>query len=105
MTIIEWLSEDKPMTILIGIGGAAALAATDWRGHWRFAQHVFVGAVASASATPAIYPILAKVLNVLPLDQTAQQSASAFIVGAFSIYLFEFAVQFWKAKTGKSDKE
>jgi hypothetical protein len=87
-----------------GIAGAAALAATDWRSPWRFAQHIFVGTAASAIATPVLFPIISKGLDLISVDAASQQNSAAFITGAFAIYFFELVVAFWRAKT-KEEKE
>ena len=50
MTLFEFLQQERPLAIIAGIAGAAAMAATDWRSPWRFAQHLFVGTACSAAA-------------------------------------------------------
>ncbi len=98
MTIGELLSSDRIVPALAGIAGAAAMAATDWRSPWRLAQHVFVGTAMSAVATPVFAPAISRVLGLIAVDPSAHANASAFLVGAFGIYFFEFAREFWKAK-------
>lgn len=102
MNIDIWLS-DKTMALLAGAIGAAALAATDWRSPWRFAQHIFVGTAASAIATPILFPAISKVLGMFSVDAAAQENSAAFITGAFAIYLFEYILAVWKGKA-KQDK-
>lgn len=80
------------------------MAATDWRTPWRVVQHVFVGTAASAIATPVFAPVISKVLGFFTVDPSAHQNASAFIVGAFAIYILEFSLAFWRAKTKSARK-
>lgn len=105
MTISDFLASEKPLAILSGVAGAAAMAATDWRNPWRLAQHLFVGTAASAIATPVFFPAISKILGFIAVDQSAHANASAFIVGAFAIYILEFSLAFWRAKTKKIGKE
>lgn len=97
MSILELVSTvDKQLTVLAGIGGAAAMAATDWRNHWRFLQHVFVGSFVATGATPLFSPIITKFLGLVSIDVPQNSAASAFIVGAFGIYLFEYFLAVWR---------
>ncbi len=98
MTLGELLSQDRIIPALAGMAGAAAMAATDWRSPWRLLQHVFVGTATSAVATPIFAPAISQALGFLAVDVSAQENASAFLVGAFGIYFFEFAREVWKAK-------
>lgn len=101
MNLIDLLQSDKPLTILSGLAGAAAMAATDWRSPWRLVQHIFVGTSASAIATPIFFPAISTVLGFIKVDPNLHQNSAAFIVGAFAIYLLEFSLAFWRAKTSK----
>lgn len=98
MTFLEWLHEPKPLAILAGVAGAAAMAATDWRSPLRFIQHLFVGSVTAAMATPWLYPIISQALSFARVDPAAHGSSAAFITGAVGIYVLEFVVAFWKRK-------
>ena len=102
MNIFEFVQGDKPLAVLAGMAGAAAMAATDWRTPWRVVQHIFVGTSCSAMATPVFAPTISKVLGFVAVDPEAHQNASAFIVGAFAIYFLEFALAFWRAKTKRT---
>ena len=99
MTLGELLSSERVIPVLAGIAGSAAMAATDWRSPWRLVQHVFVGTSMSAVATPVFAPSISRVLGLIAVDPSAHGNASAFLVGAFGIYFFEFAREFWKAKS------
>lgn len=103
VTLWDILQSEKPLTVLSGIAGAAAMAATDWRSPWRVVQHIFVGTAASAIATPILYPAISGILGFIAVDASAHGNAAAFIVGAFAIYFLEFALAFWRARTGKVD--
>ena len=105
MTFWEFLSAEKPLAILAGLAGAAAMAATDWRTKWRLIQHIFVGTASASVATPLMAPAISTVLGFLRVDPAAHGNASAFLVGAFSIYLFEFILAFWHAKIASKKKD
>lgn len=98
MTVFELLQSDRPWQILAGVAGAAAMAATDWRTPLRLVQHIFVGTLCSAVATPWFAPAISKVLDIFPIQESMHQDAAAFITGAFAIYLLEFILAFWRAK-------
>ena len=104
MTIIDFFQQDKPLAVLAGLAGAAAMAATDWRSPWRLVQHIFVGTSASAIATPVFAPAIGKVLGWLSVDPATHANAAAFITGAFAIYLLEYALAFWRLKIAKSNR-
>lgn len=104
MNFGDLLQHEKTIAIFAGALGAAAMAATDWRSPWRLLQHVFVGTAASAIATPVFAPAISKILGFAAVDPSAHGNASAFLVGAFAIYLFEFSLAFWRAKTRRANK-
>lgn len=101
MTIYEFLQQDKPIAVLAGLAGAAAMAATDWRSPWRLVQHIFVGTAASAIATPVFAPAIGKALGWLAVAPASHGNAAAFITGAFAIYILEYSLAFWKLKIAK----
>lgn len=103
MTLWELLQEEKPLAILSGIAGAAAMAATDWRTPWRLLQHIFVGTAASAIATPIFAPSIGAVLGWMQVAPEANSNAAAFITGAFGIYVLEYALAFWRLKIKRPD--
>lgn len=105
MTLFEFLASEKPLVVLSGIAGAAAMAATDWRTPWRLLQHIVVGTTCSAIATPVFAPAISAMLGFVAVDPSAHANASAFIVGAFAIYFLEFSLAFWRAKTKKAGDE
>jgi hypothetical protein len=105
MSLSDFLASDKPLALLSGVAGAAAMAATDWRSPLRLVQHLFVGTSASAIATPVFAPAISKILGFLAVDPAAHANASAFIVGAFAIYVLEFSLAFWRAKTRRADAD
>ena len=105
MTPFEFLQQERPLAIIAGIAGAAAMAATDWRSPWRFAQHLFVGTACSAAATPLFAPAISKLLGMIAVDPASHGYAAAFIVGAFGVYLLEYALAFWRHKIGRGDKD
>lgn len=98
MNITELLTSERAVIILAGVAGAAAMAATDWRSPWRFAQHIFVGTAAAGFATPIFFPIISTALGLARVDVSAHAGASAFITGVFAIYILEFVLAFWKHK-------
>ena len=98
MTWSEMIASDNVLVWAAGLAGAAAMAATDWRSPWRAVQHVFVGFTASLVATPALFPILSKMMNIVAVPVDSQQMSAGFMTGAFAIYLFEFFIAFWKSK-------
>lgn len=103
MTLWEFLQQPKPLAILAGIAGAAAMAVTDWRSPLRALQHLFVGTVTAAVATPWFYPVISKVLSFAQVEPAAHPSSAAFITGAFGIYVLEFALAFWRRKAGSEE--
>lgn len=98
MTPEEWLSSERAATVIAGVLGAAAMAATDWRTPWRLVQHLFVGTASSAIATPVFEPAISKTLGIIAVDPAAHENAAAFIVGAFGIYILELSLAIWRAK-------
>lgn len=105
MSLWEFIQANQPVTLLSGLLGAAAMAATDWRSPWRVLQHIFVGTSTSAMATPVFAPLISKVLGFVAVDPSAHDNASAFVVGAFGIYVLEFGLALWKSKTKQADKD
>lgn len=103
MTVWELIQQEKPLAILSGLAGAAAMAATDWRTPWRLVQHIFVGTAASAIATPIFAPSIGAVLGWMQVAPEANSNAAAFITGAFGIYVLEYALAFWRLKIKKPD--
>lgn len=103
MTFWEWVQQPKPLAVVAGIAGAAAMAVTDWHSPLRALQHLFVGTIAAAVATPWFYPIISTALSWAQVEQSAQPSSAAFITGAFGIYVLEFILAFWRRKTAKED--
>lgn len=102
MTWLEALYESgKTTAIFAGIAGAAAMAATDWRNPIRFAQHLFVGTVTAAVATPWAYPAISTLLSFLQVKDDSHEASAAFITGAFGIYALEYALATWRRKYGK----
>lgn len=104
MNILEWLQQPKQVAILAGLAGAAAMAVTDWRSPLRALQHLFVGTVTAAVATPWFYPVISRALSVAQVDPAAHPSSAAFITGAMGIYVLEFALAFWRRKAGPEDR-
>lgn len=104
MSIFEFLQQDKPLAIMAGLAGAAAMAATDWRSPWRLVQHIFVGTAASAIATPVFLPAIGKALSWLAVNPESNGNAAAFITGAFAIYVLEYALAFWRLKIASPKK-
>lgn len=98
MSLLEFLQQDKPIAVMAGLAGAAAMAATDWRSPWRLVQHIFVGTAASSIATPIFFPAIAKALGWLSVNPDSQGNAAAFITGAFAIYVLEYALAFWRLR-------
>lgn len=103
MTFWDIISSEKVWTAAAGLAGAAAMAATDWRTPWRFMQHIFVGAAASAIATPVMFPAISALLGFIKVDSGSHGNAAAFITGAFAIYLFEYCLAFWRSRTEGQD--
>jgi hypothetical protein len=93
VTWAEILNSERAITFLSGVAGAAALAITDFRGSWRLLQHVCVGTLASATATPVLFPAISKALSLIAVAPEAQEHSAAFLTGGFAIYLFEVMVQ------------
>ena len=91
-------SADTFIQVLAGVGGAAAMAVTDWRSPLRAIKHLFVGSVCSGLGTPWFAPAITKVLGIFPIPTEAQYGAASFITGAFAIYFLEFILAFWRAK-------
>ncbi|WP_127524091.1 hypothetical protein [Mesorhizobium sp. Z1-4] len=75
------------------------MAAADWSKPWRFVQHVGVGTLCAAFATPVLYPAIAAVLGWLNVDPGHQYSGASFVVGAFGIYVMELARAVFRHKT------
>lgn len=98
MTLLEFLQQEKPLAILTGVAGAAAMAMTDWRGWWRFFQHLTVGALASGFGTPALWGLIA---GWLKMPKDSDPGITYFFVGAFGIYALEVAraaIYQWRKK-------
>lgn len=96
MTVWEWLQEPKPLAVLAGLAGAAAMAVTDFRNPLRLLQHLFVGTVTAAVATPWFYPMISGALALAKVEPAAHAYSAAFITGAFGIYVLEFGLAFWR---------
>ena len=103
MTIWEWMQQPKPGLILAGVAGAAAMAVTDWHSPLRAMQHLFVGTITAAVATPWLYPLISQALSFARVDPEAHEASAAFITGAFGIYILEFVLAFWRRKAGKEE--
>lgn len=103
MTFLEWLQQPRPLAVLAGVAGAAAMAVTDWRSPLRALQHLFVGTVTAAVATPWLYPIISEALSIARVKPDAHASSAAFITGAFGIYILEFVLAFWRRRARKED--
>lgn len=103
MTFWEWIQQPRPLAVIAGLAGAAAMAVTDWHSPLRAIQHLFVGTITAAVATPWFYPFISTLLDWARVDPAAQPYSAAFITGAFGIYVLEFVLAFWRRKTGKED--
>lgn len=80
------------------------MAVTDWHNPLRALQHLFVGTVTAAVATPWFYPVISTMLTVAKVEPAAHPSSAAFITGAFGIYVLEFILAFWRRKAGKEEQ-
>lgn len=98
MNWYEYFYDGKPLQFLIGLAGAAAMAATDFRSWRRVIQHLAVGVPTAMFAAPIFAPAISKMLGIFTTDVADQKSGAIFITGAFGIYMFEFIKEFFMAK-------
>jgi hypothetical protein len=105
MNLWDFLTSDRFLTALAGLAGAAAMAATDWSTPLRFFRHIFVGTAAAAFASPVFAPAIGKIFSWMAVNDPAQGQVTGFLTGAFGIFVFEYALAFWRAKTSQIDKE
>ena len=102
MDIVVFLQHsERGIAFVAGVAGAAAMAATDWRSPWRVVQHLFVGTCAATFATPIFAPAISKALGWIAVDPGRYTDASAFIVGAFAIYVLELGLAIYRHKIAK----
>lgn len=103
MTFWDWIQQPKQLAVLPGAAGAAAMAVTDFHNPVRLVQHLFVGTITAAVATPWFYPMISGALSLAHVEPAAHASSASFITGAFGIYVLEFGLAFWRRKTAKEE--
>lgn len=101
MSLIDWLREDSTFNFIAGVGGAAAMAMTDWTGKWQLLRHVAVGTLCATFATPYLYPGISWVLSWMHVDPDYKYGGAAFMVGAFGIYVLELARAIFRYRISK----
>lgn len=97
MTWMEIITHELFIQFLTGFAGALTMAIIDFRTKARLTKHILVGGLTSMFATPIFAPGLVKLFSNF-MEPSQDKQAATYIVGAFSIYLFEAIRDFFKAR-------